>query len=158
MKKQNILFACAILALTSSCTTTTFTSSTTDVPSQLISATVADLDVAPERVSYTFQSNAEVRRGGKANVRRAAEQYALNEYAKKSGKLYDLLVEPEYIFEEVNNFFNKKVISVKVSGRPAAYKKFRSLDDSVWCNPVFRSSYSNQVSKGNQGFLKGLFK
>lgn len=158
MKKQNILFASAILALVSSCTTTTFTSSTTDVPSQIISATVANLDVAPERVSYTFQSNPEVRRGGKVNVRRAAEQYALSEYAKKSGKLYDLLVEPEYVFEEVNNFFSKKVISVKVSGRPAAYKEFRSLNDSVWCNSVFRSGYSNHVDKGNNGFLKKLFK
>ncbi|MDE5549872.1 MAG: hypothetical protein K2I99_00740 [Bacteroidaceae bacterium] len=139
MKKQNILFACAVLALAASCTTTTFTSSTTNVSSQILSATVADLDVAPERVSYTFLPKAEVRRGGKANVRRAAEQYALNEYAKKSGKLCDLLVEPEYVFEEVNNVFSKKVISVKVSGRPATYQKFRSLDDATWCNSSVQS-------------------
>jgi hypothetical protein len=32
-----------------------------------------------------------------------------------------------------------------VSGRPATFKNFHSLNDSVWCNPAFRFNYGVDV-------------
>ena len=75
-----------------------------------------------------------VRRGGLANVKQAAE----NEALAKLGGNADLLVEPEYVVEKTNYVFFKKVKSITVSGRPAKFTNFHSLNDSVWVNPVFR--------------------
>lgn len=143
----------AILCFASSCTTTTLTktATTADVSSQLLSATVADLVVAPERISATLITTPAIRRGGLANVRRAVEAEALRSY--KDGN-YDVLVAPEYIVEQKDG----KVSSITVTGRPAYYTNFRSLNDSVWCNPAFRAGYTDNTSKKPQGFIKGLFK
>lgn len=152
--KKIILF-CGVAMALASCTTIKQTATTANVPSQLLTATVADLEVSPQRVSTEYFSTAEVRRGGVSNVLHAAEQKLLAEKAPG----YDLLVEPEYTTERVNYFiFGSKVTKVKVSGRPAKYKNFHSLNDSVWCNPVFRATYKDNVTKGTTGLKKLLGK
>lgn len=143
MKKM--LFFAGLALLMASCTTIRKSASTANVPAQLLSATVADLDVAKDRITYVYDVPAEVRRGGAANVRQAAIQAAL----ESVGNQYDLLVEPEFSTYTTKYFvIPAKVTKVVVSGRPAKYKGFHSLNDSVWCNQLFRSLYRNQVQHG----------
>lgn len=155
--KKTLLLCGAVLMMAASCTTITKTSTTANVSQSLLSSTVADLDVAKERVSYTLVPSKDILRGGEANVKRAAESEALEAYAKKTGKTVDLLLEPEYVINKRRNFLGTKIKSVTVTGRPAAYKNFHSLNDSVWCNPVFRAGYKNTVKKNNGGLFKGMF-
>lgn len=142
MKKYLFLAAVAVMAITS-CTTTTKTAKTTDMPADVLSATVADLEVSPNRISYTMTPSKEVQRAGLGNVKRAAIMEALQANDKNA----DILVEPEFVISMKNNFFTKKVTSVTVTGRPAKYKGYRSLGDDVWCNSVFRGTYKNKVQK-----------
>lgn len=122
--------AIAALCL-ASCTTTKKTARTEVMPCSMYNASVADLDVSPERVVYTMIPSKALNRAGEANCKRAAVQECLS----KNGNA-DLLVEPMFVVS-VNG---KKVTSVTVSGRPAKYKNFRSLPDGVWTDPVFRGS------------------
>ena len=76
--------------MAASCTTVTKTATTANVPSSLLSSTVADLEVMPQRISYTMSPSKAVRRGGMANVKLAAE----NEALAKMGVNADLVLEP----------------------------------------------------------------
>lgn len=149
--KKTFLLMSAVLLL-ASCTTIKKTAKTIDSPAQLLSATVADLNVAKDRVSLTYHPTKSVMRGGLGNAYKVAERKLLDE----QGGGADVLVDPEYTVEKTNYIFFTKVDAITVSGRPATYKNFRSLDDKVWCDPVFRNSYSNGISKGSTG-IKGLF-
>lgn len=111
----------------------TKTASTADINSSLQSATVADLDVSPQRITYTMTPTKAVQRGGDENVKRVAESEALE---RNGGG--DLLVNPEFVISKRRGLFSSKITSVTVSGRPATYTNIRSFNDSVWCNPVFR--------------------
>ena len=150
MKKILYLLGAAFFAV--SCTTTTKTAKTVNSPASLLSATVADLEVSPERITYTMTPGISVRRGGKENVRQAAEQEAL----LKNGNA-DVLVDANYTIEQTSFLVFKWVSSITVTGRPAKYTNFHSLNDSVWCNPAFRDSYRNTAKQGG-GALGGLFK
>ena len=149
--KKILVFASFAIAL-ASCTTITKTATTANVPSSLLSATVADLEIAKDRVTFEYVPSAEVRRGGVSNVKRAAEQELLETKAKG----YDLIVEPQYTIYQTTALFTKKISKIVVSGRPAKYKNFHSLDDSVWCNPTFRAGYRDNTSKSSRGVL-GIF-
>ena len=153
MKK--ILMLLGIAMMMASCTTTVKTAKTADTSAQLLSATVADLEVSPERISYTLVPKKSIRRAGLANVKRAAEQEALAKYGNA-----DVLVDAEYTISKTSfGIFWNKVDAVTVTGRPAKYTNFHSLNDSVWCNPAFREGYRNDTEKGGAvGLLKGLFK
>lgn len=135
--KKFILCAFAALATVcmTSCVTTTKTSKTENLNPELLVATAADLEIAPERITYTMVPSVEIRRGGDGNVKKAAIAEAL----LKAGNNYDLLVEPEFVMEKTNYFFFRKVSKITVSGRPAKYTNFRSLGDKVWTDPVFRN-------------------
>ena len=152
--KKLFLLLCAAISL-ASCTTITKTATTADTPAAFYSATVADLEVAKERITYTMTPSADIQRGGLENVKRAAE----NEALLKNGNA-DVLVDAEYVISMTNNWiFGKKVNSITVSGRPAKYKNYHSLGDGVWTDPVFRAGYRNNESKGQgKGLFKGLFK
>lgn len=150
MKKIFLVLGVAISI--ASCTTITKTSSTADMPASLYSATVADLDVAPERITYTTTPSNAIQRGGLGNVKRAAENEALTKNDNA-----DLLVEPEYIISQRRGLFRSRITSITVTGRPAKYVNFHSLNDSVWCNPAFRYKLTNNVKHGNSGLLKGMF-
>jgi hypothetical protein len=148
--KKILLCVCVAFALTS-CVTTVKTAKVADAKASLLSATVADLEVSTERISYTMKPSAEIRRAGLSNVKQAAIQEAL----AKNGNA-DVLVDVEYSIEQENNFiFGKRITSITVTGHPAKYKSYRSLHDSVWCDPVFRAGYSNSVTRPSGG---GLFK
>ena len=125
--------ACTVVAL-SSCVTTNKTAKTVDFTSGTYNATVADLDVSDKRVSVTLAPvPKDVRRGGMNNIKKTVEAMAL----EKNGNA-DVLVNPEFTYTVERGFFTKKVTSMTVTGHPAWYKNFRSLNDSVWSNPVFR--------------------
>jgi len=132
MRKYLVIAAFAGMML-SSCDTLTKTAATADIASAQYNATAADLKVA-DRISYTMTPSKAVQRGGMSNVKQAAEHEAL----EKKGGNADILLEPQFVIEKKRTLFGSKVTQVTVSGRPATYTNFRSLDDSVWCNPVFR--------------------
>lgn len=120
------------MALTS-CVTTSKTARTESIPYAMFNANVADLQVG-ERITYTLTPSAQIRRGGAANCKKAAIQEAL----AANGNA-DILVEPQFVIQKYNGLFRRNVIqSVTVTGRPAKYTNFRTLNDSVWCDPVFR--------------------
>lgn len=145
MKK---IFLCLTVAfLATSCTTVVKTAKTADTPVSLLSSTVADLEVSPERITYT-KTGAELK--GYIDVKQAVEHSALEKVNA------DVLVNPEYVIKTKNYIIFKKVESVTVSGRPARYKNFHSLNDSVWCNPVFRSNLK-ESGKSGSGLLNKLF-
>ncbi len=132
MKK--LLFLIPGLLLMSSCVTTTKTARTEDAPFTMYNATAADLKVAPKRISYTLVPTSDVLRGGVENCK----QVAINEALKANGNA-DLLIEPEFVILKKRGLFKTTIKSITVTGRPATYVNFRSLSDSVWSNPVFRS-------------------
>ena len=106
MKKLFFLLGAAISL--ASCTTITKTATTADTPAAFYSATVADLEVAKERITYTMTPSADIQRGGLENVKRAAE----NEALLKNGNA-DVLVDAEYVISMTNNWiFGKKVNSI----------------------------------------------
>lgn len=93
---------------------------------------MADLEVSNERISFTFEPSKDVRRGGSPNVLTAAIREALR--VNGGG---DILVDLEYItvskgFLWARIFGLSPIHEVTVSGYPARYKNFHSLDDSIW--------------------------
>ena len=132
--KKLIFYALAVI-LMASCTTTVKTARVESVPYSMYNATVADLEVSAERITYTFVPSKDIQRAGLTNCRQAA----INEALKANGNA-DLLLEPQFVISRKKTFGGNKVTSITVTGRPAKYKNFRSLDDKVWTDPVFRSS------------------
>lgn len=147
--KKILLLACVTFAFTS-CITTVKTGKVADTKGQLLSATVADLEVSPVRVSYTMAPTKDIQRAGLANVKQAA----IRECLEKNGNA-DVLVDAEYTIEQEKLLFGRRINLITVSGHPARFRNYHSLNDSVWCNPVFRMGYSNGVKAPSGG---GLFK
>ena len=147
--KKVLLLTCVAFALTS-CVTTVKTAKTAETKSSLLTATVADLDVSPTRVTYTMSPSAEIRRAGLNNVKQAAVQECL----KQNGNA-DVLVDVEYVIKQENNFISKRITSITVSGHPAKYKGYRSLKDDVWTSSAFMENYQNAIQRPTGG---GLFK
>ena len=108
-----------VLLLTSCGSTVLKTARTTEMPVMINAATAADLDVASERITYTYVPENSVRKGGTENVKQAAVQEVL----RNNGNA-DVLVDPMYV---VKKNFNGKIRSVTVSGRPAKYKNIRPM-------------------------------
>lgn len=137
MKK--FLFSALMIACMASCTTytTTSTARIEKAPSQLLSATVADVEAMPGRVYKEVQIPKAVMRGGRDNCYRYAEAQAL----LTEGKNADLLLEPQYTVETKHRILRSTITKITVSGRPANFTGFHSLNDSVWCNPLFRENY-----------------
>lgn len=136
MKKY--LFMLAAVLSTASCTTTTKTARTESVPYSMYNATEADLDVLPQRITYTLKPSKAIRRGGSANCKNAAIQEALTQNGNA-----DLLLEPQFVVNKKKRLFGSKITEITVTGRPAFYKNFRSMDDKVWTDPVFRGAKGN---------------
>ena len=117
MKKLALMVGAALL-LTSCGNTVLKTARTTEAPVMINTATFADLEIAPDRVNYTYEPTNTVRKGGLENVKQAAVQ----EILRINGNA-DLLIDPMYV---VRKNSRGKVLSVVVSGRPARYRNFRS--------------------------------
>ena len=118
--------------MAASCTTTTKTARTENIPYVMYNANVADLQVG-DRVSYTYTPSKAIQRAGLANCKKAAISEALSQNGNA-----DLLVEPQFVVSVYRGFFGSKVSSITVTGRPAKYINIRSLDEKVWTDPVFR--------------------
>lgn len=147
MKRIISLLSLATL-LFSSCQTVTKTARTADVEAELQSVAVADLEVSDARITHTITPSRQVRRGGLDNVKQAVESEALT----KNGNA-DVLLNPEYVISKKRTLFGSKITSITVSGRPAHFKNFRTLHDSVWTNPAFRGvDYSYRVPRAYGGF------
>ena len=133
MNKKSVLWILSILLL-ASCNTMMRTARTAEVGSSLRTATVVDLKPATDqRITHTMKPSADICRGGENNVKRAVEAEALEKYGNA-----DVLLEPQYVIEKRQGLLRSKITSITVSGRPAYYTNFRTLNDTVWCNPVFR--------------------
>lgn len=139
--KKFLLLACVTFALTS-CITTVKTSKSADTKGQLLSATVADLEVSPVRVSYSMAPSKEIQRAGLANVKQAA----VRECLEKNGNA-DVLVDAEYTIEKKKTLFSRRINLITVTGHPARYRNYHSLDDSVWSNRWFRTGYQNSITR-----------
>jgi hypothetical protein len=132
MKKLSF-FLLVLLAISATSCKMIGVSATTQHPATYINtATVADLEVSNERISFTFQASAAVRRGGTQNVIKTAVREALR--VNGGG---DLLVDMEYITVSGSPFFSyifgiSPIKEVTVSGYPAKYTNFHNLDDSIW--------------------------
>lgn len=133
MKHVINFMALSAVMMLSSCITITKTARTAETSSSIQNVTVADLQVTEKRVTYTMTPSKEIQRGGLSNVKQAAIQDALTANGNA-----DVMVEPEFVISMKNKFiFGKEVSSITVTGRPAYYKNFRTLNDSVWATPGF---------------------
>ena len=132
MKKSLGVFAISTLLLTS-CQSIMKTSRTADFSSSIENVTVADLEVSENRITYTMSPNRKVRRGGLENIKSTAEYEALKEHGG------DVLLDPLYVISKRKGLLGSKVKSITVTGRPASYINFRTLNDSVWTNFGFRT-------------------
>lgn len=121
MKK--ILFVMLIASMCTSCSVLRKSSSTSqNVESSLSSATIADLQVSNQKISYTYRPNKQDRKAGINHVVGNAVAAAL----KNSGNA-DVLIERQYeAIYKVRLFGGKKIKTVTVTGYPATYKNFRN--------------------------------
>jgi hypothetical protein len=112
-----------------SCKTIHSTAEYKDPTTFLRNVTVADLEVSRDRISFTYEPSREVRRGGDQNVIKAAIREALR--VNGGG---DVLVDLEYITISKFSikFFCSAIRQITVSGYPAKYTNFHSLNDSIW--------------------------
>ena len=143
MKSKVIIIAGSVLLAMSSCSVVQQTATSLKSDASVRNFTVADLDVSPNRIYYTMEPTKAEQLGGLENVKRSAESKALKENGNS-----DVLVDPEFIIEQKRGFFRTKVSKITVSGHPAKYKNYRSLEDTVWSNPAFRGLPSIVVRKG----------
>ena len=139
--KKFLLLACVTFEIKSYITTVK-TSKVDETKGQLLSATVADLEVSPVRVSYSMAPSKEIQRAGLANVKQAA----VRECLEKNGNA-DVLVDAEYTIEKKKTLFSRRINLITVTGHPARYRNYHSLDDSVWSNRWFRRGYQNGITR-----------
>lgn len=124
MVKKFVIFISVMAMLgMASCTTTLNSSKTKDFGSSAITATFADLEVSPRKITYTYRPSDDVRRGGVENVINTAIRMALE--ANGGG---DVLVELQTTVKKTGR---RNVSEVTVSGYPATYKNFRCADEET---------------------------
>lgn len=122
--RKAILFAVVAVAM-ASCTTVRNTASVAEVDNKILAGAVADLEVAPQRITYTYTTKASVRRGGYKNCVRTAVREAL----KANGDA-DILVQEEITSVTRQGLLGTKVKSITVSGYPAKYKNIKTIPQS----------------------------
>ena len=125
MKMKKVFLVVAAAITLGSCSTVHNTASVSEVDNKILAGAVADLDVAPQRITYTHKTKAAVRRGGTKNCIRTAIREALE---KNGGG--DILVQEEVSTTIRWGLFGKKIKSVTVSGYPAKYKNIKTVSQS----------------------------
>lgn len=129
MKKTYLLLLVLLAIGVASCKTSRSTATYKDPTNILRTVTVADLDVSETRISFTYRPTYAVRLGGNNNVIKTAVQEALR--ACGNG---DVLVGLEYT--TVSRWtilpFLSPIRQITVTGRPAVYTNFHSLNDNIW--------------------------
>lgn len=117
-----LTLATALMLALCSCSTITHTSEYDHVDTRIVSLTVADMNVHPERIEHT--SGWKWKPFNSVSVSREKEN-ATGELLKQVGA--DVLVEPQYIVKRRGLFRGG---SVTVSGYPATYNNFRPMTES----------------------------
>jgi len=127
MKKLLVVMAVAACALLSSCSTTYKTASSRSVKAPIVAASIADLEITGNKITYTYTPPKGVWIAGVNNCVNAAVSEAL----QNAGQGADLLVELQYTLVMKRGLLGTKtgkVKSVTVTGYPARYKNFRPAD------------------------------
>ena len=129
MKKLYWFLLVVFVVGLSACKSARSTATYQDPINTLRTVTVADLEVAETRISYTFRPSYAVRLGGSQNVIKTAVQEALK--AHGSG---DILIGLEYttISRWTVFPFLSPIREITVTGRPAKYVNFHSLPEKIW--------------------------
>lgn len=122
MKKYLYLAVVSFATLgLASCSSIRHTASIQPVDTHIVSTSTADLDVASQKISYTFKPSKAVRRTGEKAVIKTAVAEAL----KANGNA-DVMVGFQYEIKKTKNFFGKTNIKyITVEGYPATYKNFQ---------------------------------
>ena len=129
MKKLYWFLLVVFIVGLSACKSARSTATYQDPINTLRTVTVADLEVAETRISYTYRPSYAVRLGGSQNVIKTAVQEALK--AHGSG---DILIGLEYttISRWTVFPFLSPIREITVTGRPAKYVNFHSLPEKIW--------------------------
>lgn len=122
MFAKKLLLCAALAGLVCSCSTfRTSTATSMEVNTSLVSRTVADLEVSPERITYVYIPKKADRKAGLKHIIENATAAAL----KSSGGA-DVLVERQYEVLTKRRWLRRdKVRSVTITGYPGKYKNFR---------------------------------
>lgn len=124
MKKFFFILMASAFAMTS-CTTVYKTASSQNVKPALAACVLSDLEVSNQKITYTYVPTSQVRRGGLQNCINTAISEAL---AANGGA--DVLIETQKA-TVVRRLCGLSVKSVTVTGYPAKYKNFVSLDNQT---------------------------
>ncbi len=118
-----IVAACAML---SSCSTTLKTATSRSVSAPIVAASIADLTITGNKITYTYTPPKGVWIAGVDNCINAAVSEAL----QNAGQGADVLAEMQYtlVMKRGMGANAGKVKSVTVTGYPARYKNFRPAD------------------------------
>lgn len=117
MKKLAIYGVLALTLSLASCSSIRHTASTVDVNTEIVSHSKADLNVSPNKITYTLRPSKAVRRCGEKAVIKTTVAEAL----KANGNA-DVLVGMQYEIKKTRNFFGRNNIKyVTVTGYPATY-------------------------------------
>jgi hypothetical protein len=129
MKKLYWFLLLVLVAGFSSCKSARSTATYQDPTNTLRTVTIADLEVAETRISYTYKPTYAVRLGGSENVIKTAVHEALKAYG--SG---DILIGLEYttISRWTILPFLSPIREITVTGRRAKYVNFHSLPENIW--------------------------
>ena len=126
MKKILILSVAAMAMI--SCSTVRNSASLAEVDNKILAGAVADLEVSPRRLTYTYKTKARVRRAGTKNCIKTAVREALD---ANGGA--DILIQEEVTTITRFALFARnfqRLKSVTVSGYPAKYKNITAIPQS----------------------------
>lgn len=146
-KKILILLSVAAMLGLASCTTTINSARTEHFSSPAITMTIADLEVSPKKITYTYRPSDDENRGGEENVINTAVRKALE--VNGGG---DVLVEMQFTLKKTGK---KNVTEVTVSGYPATYKNFRNANEDMLKSAVMMNSLQHDPVKRNK--ILGIF-
>lgn len=123
MKKFFVFISC-VLCLTSCSVLRKSTATTMDVNASLSSKNKADLVVSNNKISYTYTPNKQDRKAGMKHVIDNAVAAAL-----KANDNADVLVQKQHeVVYKVYMFGRKKIRTVTVTGYPATFANFKSIE------------------------------
>lgn len=148
--KKILLFVVAIFVM-SSCSTVYKTASSRDVSAPIVSAAYADLEVSNAKISYTLRPSPKISRGGLQNC----INVAINEALKEHGG--DVLIETQNAIVSTRFFGFGKIKSVTVTGYPAVYKNFRTVDQDTLESALENGAFESAKSSAKTGGLFSIF-